>query len=149
MPHVPATDHRKRPTTPRQLQRQHRRKLKKMLRERPSQGRILTTIKPVEQMLWDRRFGEGTAQFLEVYRASAFGQAERQDCFVCLEAAAPDREICSIGVAEFVERPDAETTHSLVFGICCRCCMDRPAVIAALRRDFGDFNEISGAGGLA
>ena len=130
-------------TSLRQLQRQHRRNLKKMLRERrPSKGRILTTVKPVEEMLWDTRFGEGTAQFLAVYNASAVGQAARADCFVCLQAASPDREICSVGVAEFVERPDAPATHSLVFGICCTCCLDRPAVLAALRRDFGQsFNE--------
>jgi hypothetical protein len=67
-----------------------------------------------------------------------------------LEPAAPDRGICSIGIAEFIERPDVAATHSLVFGICCACSLDRPAVIAALQRNFGDFNEFSDTvGGMA
>jgi hypothetical protein len=133
---------------PRELQKRQRKQMKQALRQRRG-NRILTTIKPVDEMLWDHRFSEGTAQFLAVYSASASGEAERQDCFVCLEAASPERDICSVGVAEFVEQPDTEPVHSLMFGICCSCCWDKPAVIAALRRDFGDINLYSAQPGTA
>jgi hypothetical protein len=112
-------------------------------------GRVLTTIKPLGEILMDRRFGEGTAQLLTVCCASAFGNAEQLDCFCCLQPWTPDRALESVGIAEFVERPDAHATHSLMFGVCWDCSWDRPAVLAALKRDFGDFAAISNAPGTA
>ena len=124
--------------------------LKQMLRDkRPSRGRILTTIKPLGEMLLDRRFGEVSAQLLEICFASVLGQADRQDCFVCLEPWTMDRVLETVGVAEFDERPDADAVHSLAFGICRDCSWDRPAVIAALKRDFGDFAEFVDTPGTA
>ena len=133
-----------------ELQRRHRRMLKRMLREkRPSGGRVLTTVRPATEMLTDDRSGDATAQLLAICCASAFGQAERQDCFVCLQPWTTKRRPESIGCAEFVERPDAKPVHALMFGICWDCCWDRPAVLAALKRDFGDFAEFSNTPGTA
>jgi hypothetical protein len=110
---------------------------------------FLTTVRPATEMLMDDRFGDATAQLLAICCASAFGHAERQDCFVCLQPWTAERRPESIGCAEFVERPDAKPMHSLMFGICWDCCWDRPAVLAALKRDFGDFAEFSNTPGTA
>jgi hypothetical protein len=36
-----------------------------------------------------------------------------------------------------------------MFGDLLGCCLDRPAVLAALKRDFGDFAEFSNTPGTA
>jgi hypothetical protein len=129
---------------PRELQQQGRELFEQLLRDRPaSGGRVLTTIRPVDQMLVDHRFSERTAQLLSVCQASATGQAARQECFVCCHPWTPERVVESVGAAEFVAGADTEAMFTLMFAICWDCCWDRPAVLAALKRDFGDFAEVS------
>ena len=133
-----------------ELQQQHRKKMIEMFRcKQPAGGSVLTTIKPAAEMLMDDRFGDATAQALTICLASAHGLAERQECFCCLRPWSAERWPESIGCAEFIERPDAEAAYALTFGICWSCSFDRPAVLAALKRDFGDFAELSNTPGTA
>ena len=135
----------------RKLQRQHRKNMLELFRgEHPAGGRVITTIKPVGEMLVDERFGEVTSQALMICLASAQGQTDhQQECFVCLQPWSAERCRESIGIAEFIERPNAEPTHVLTFAICWHCCFDKPAVLGALKRDFGDFTEFSNVPGRA
>jgi hypothetical protein len=129
------------------LQQRSRKMFERMLRGKRPGGRILTTIQPLDKMLAGPRFAEGTVQLWRVCCASAFGMAERQDCFCCLQPWSPDRVLETIGVAEFVERPDATPTHVLMFGICLECSWDKSMVLAAMKR--GDFTEITSPPGTA
>ena len=111
--------------------------------ERPA----IITINAALAMLADPRFGEAIGQLLTVLYASVTRDADRQECFVCLQPWAPDRAPVMVGAVELIAQP--ERPDIMMFAVCEGCCGDPAALSAALKRDFGDFKWISPEAGTA
>ena len=132
----------------RQFQSRQRRMLRRMAPSLAGRG-VVVMIATVFEML-DSPFSEAAARFLALAYASATGNAEPQECFVCCEPWAPTRAPVLLGHAEIVKKPGRPRRHhALWFAICSECCANQAAIAAALRRDFGETRLICSEAGTA
>jgi hypothetical protein len=135
-------------TSARDFQTKTRRKFNSMARGMAGRP-VMISMAPAFTMLLNSEFGEAAMQLLRVLYASAKGNGERQECFVCLEPWAPDRAPVVVGAAELIQKEGQPAGAALMFAICDRCVDDQRAITAAFERDFGKFKLIGPESGTA